>query len=414
MKSKGPIQLTTMKRFKFFVIIFIDIFLIGTIPVIGSAKSLHSDIKPNRFFSTEDIAQLHENLTRKKELPANLFLIGHRGMGPTNLYTQFTQFPENTLESFKEAILLGADGLEFDVFQSKDGHFIIIHDDELWKNVYGIERDGSQLPLLETSKTYRVSQKTRSELSKLAVGPNKECPPTLIECIELIEDANRIRISLGAPPLFLNIDIKNPELSLTCFDFIKQYIDLHSSSTIKFQSIFFTSASMNTLVFLSENIKISHPAISSLVSLIPQISTIQIYGKDNVGDHFIVKNPVKFDEKIIMDLKNLGKKMQLNGIDCVLWDLNPNLVKLCAQNGWSLHLVASNFNNYNNLKEFSCFIFYISQLCPIFLKVDWLSEIISILNYHLQTELSNNERNLFIEKLPLQKPLSDPMKLGRF
>jgi glycerophosphoryl diester phosphodiesterase len=46
--------------------------------------------------------------------------IAHRG---------FTKkFPDNTLEAFRAAIDLGADGVEFDVHETADNHFVIFHD----------------------------------------------------------------------------------------------------------------------------------------------------------------------------------------------------------------------------------------------------------------------------------------------
>jgi glycerophosphoryl diester phosphodiesterase len=46
--------------------------------------------------------------------------IAHRG---------FTKnFPDNTLEAFQAAVELGADGVEFDVHETADNHFIIFHD----------------------------------------------------------------------------------------------------------------------------------------------------------------------------------------------------------------------------------------------------------------------------------------------
>ena len=49
--------------------------------------------------------------------------IAHRG---------FTRdSPDNTLESFYAAIKLGADGIECDVRETADHHFVIFHDDQL-------------------------------------------------------------------------------------------------------------------------------------------------------------------------------------------------------------------------------------------------------------------------------------------
>jgi glycerophosphoryl diester phosphodiesterase len=39
--------------------------------------------------------------------------------------------PENTLEAFEAAVLLGVDGIEFDVHETCDGEFFVYHDDRI-------------------------------------------------------------------------------------------------------------------------------------------------------------------------------------------------------------------------------------------------------------------------------------------
>lgn len=63
--------------------------------------------------------------------------VGHRGARAYEI--------ENTLESFRKAIELGANAVELDVRKSKDGKVIISHDDNL-KKVFGID-----LPLSEAT-----------------------------------------------------------------------------------------------------------------------------------------------------------------------------------------------------------------------------------------------------------------------
>ena len=50
-------------------------------------------------------------------------VIAHRGF--------HRDFPENTIEAFKAALDLGADGVEFDVQETADGQFVIHHDDDI-------------------------------------------------------------------------------------------------------------------------------------------------------------------------------------------------------------------------------------------------------------------------------------------
>lgn len=48
--------------------------------------------------------------------------------------------PENTLESFKLAMEMGADGFELDVHVSRDGELIVIHDETVDRTTNGIGR----------------------------------------------------------------------------------------------------------------------------------------------------------------------------------------------------------------------------------------------------------------------------------
>lgn len=55
--------------------------------------------------------------------------IGHRGAAGTH--------PENTMASFRRAIELGCDGIEFDVHRTADGELIVIHDGFLNRTTNG-------------------------------------------------------------------------------------------------------------------------------------------------------------------------------------------------------------------------------------------------------------------------------------
>jgi glycerophosphoryl diester phosphodiesterase len=55
--------------------------------------------------------------------PDARLVIGHRG--------NRAHAPENTLESFREAVALGVDAVEFDLRVSRDGVLVVMHDDTL-------------------------------------------------------------------------------------------------------------------------------------------------------------------------------------------------------------------------------------------------------------------------------------------
>lgn len=74
-------------------------------------------------------------------------IFGHRGNSK--------EYPENTLPSFQSAAEIGVDVIETDVHLSKDGHFVIIHDDS-------VERT--------TNSKGSIRELTLSELKKLDAG----------------------------------------------------------------------------------------------------------------------------------------------------------------------------------------------------------------------------------------------------
>lgn len=74
-------------------------------------------------------------------------IYAHRGSSGTH--------PENTLPAFSEAIRAGADGIELDVHFSKDGHLIVMHDEEVDRTT-----NGKGL----------IREKTLEEIKKLHAG----------------------------------------------------------------------------------------------------------------------------------------------------------------------------------------------------------------------------------------------------
>ena len=102
-----------------------------------------------------------------------MLIIGHRGASAVA--------PENTMAAFREAIAVGADGIEFDVRLTRDGVPVVIHDSTL-------RRTGS-LP-------QRVADLTWNEISKVDVGSwfgesfANETVPSLAELFTLFQTNN--------------------------------------------------------------------------------------------------------------------------------------------------------------------------------------------------------------------------------
>jgi len=100
-------------------------------------------------------------------------IIGHRGASAVA--------PENTMAAFREAIAVGADGIEFDVRLTRDGVPVVIHDGTLGRTG-GVSQ--------------RIADLTWSEVAKVDVGNwfsrsfADETVPSLAELFTLFESNN--------------------------------------------------------------------------------------------------------------------------------------------------------------------------------------------------------------------------------
>ncbi|MGX7244016.1 glycerophosphodiester phosphodiesterase [Enterococcus quebecensis] len=114
-------------------------------------------------------------------------IIAHRGSKGTH--------PENTLAAFKEAIHIGADGIELDVHLSKDNELIVIHDETVDRTTNGHGE---------------VNRLTLEELKQLDAGswfeinPMFQEIPTLVEVLLLLKKENFQGL--------LNIEIKTDKI----------------------------------------------------------------------------------------------------------------------------------------------------------------------------------------------------------
>jgi glycerophosphoryl diester phosphodiesterase len=105
----------------------------------------------------------------------NFLNIGHRGARGHEA--------ENTLASFRKAIALNADGVEFDVHVCQSGELVVLHD-------FTVDRT--------TNGTGTVTKMTLTELKKLRINDAFEIP-TLAEVLALFDQKYFINIELKGP-----------------------------------------------------------------------------------------------------------------------------------------------------------------------------------------------------------------------
>lgn len=116
-------------------------------------------------------------------------IIGHRGNGRTT-ESPFTEgkAPQHTLRSFEQAIAAGAEGVEFDVFMTRDAVPVIVDKDVVF---------GHTVALLDCA-----------DVQTITIGRD-DCVPTLEQALILLNDLNDAR-GAGKDKLFINIELKGP------------------------------------------------------------------------------------------------------------------------------------------------------------------------------------------------------------
>ena len=110
-------------------------------------------------------------------------IYGHRGASG--------YAPENTLEAFRLAMEMGADGFELDVHMSKDGALVVIHDESVDRTTdgTGLVRDLTLAQLKQLDASFGMEAYKGAKI------------PTLDEVFDLIRDTRHI----------VNVEIKTDE-----------------------------------------------------------------------------------------------------------------------------------------------------------------------------------------------------------
>ena len=117
-------------------------------------------------------------------------------------------YPENTILAFNKALSLNIYGIELDVHKSKDGHLVVIHDEDIQRTF-----KGKGLVMKHT-----LSELKKFDCRKFEFIKNLDCKiPTLREVFELIKDTDII-LNIEAKTDLIHYDLEQDVL-----DLIKEY-----------------------------------------------------------------------------------------------------------------------------------------------------------------------------------------------
>ncbi len=334
-------------------------------------------------FSQSDIDKTLENKAYSQMLKERtghqLLLTAHRGMGPTSVFgSTFPNeyLPENSLESIKQAIMLGADAIEIDVFKSQDGVMMVTHDDEIWRNEYGATRDGSVLPAGETKDSYIVGKKTSEYLGNIHIGPNGEKLPTLQEVTDLVEQANVFLRENGHKPVVLNVELKDATAVDETVDFYSK--QLSENPKLSMDDIIFCSFNHEALKKLKQAFSDNHKlqvlqqnfperAITN-IRVAPGIKTTMLFRDGDVNKDFSLAPNARYDDAKVAKIANLIKQNQFSGPDGILWDIREDFLKTAPAG--ELHASTSDFRQYQDDRDFAKVLLKLSEQATTFFKCD--------------------------------------------
>ncbi len=143
-------------------------------------------------------------------------IVAHRGASGT--------FPENTLSSFREAIRLGVESIEFDVHLSKDGELVVIHDNSVDRTTDGSGKI-ENLTLKEI-KTLDAGVKFHSRFSGERV-------PILSETLDIMPSNIKLNIHVKAYPTTRDILIEKVINEMVRRDILDNAFFTSDADTIK-------------------------------------------------------------------------------------------------------------------------------------------------------------------------------------
>jgi glycerophosphoryl diester phosphodiesterase len=255
----------------------------------------------------------------------SLRIIGHRGMGPTSGLRLIPpeQAPENSLRAFEEALRYGADGVECDVAKTSDGHIVIIHDDELNKNVAGADREAYDLG---TAQHYTLEQ-----LKRFDIG-HGEPIPALTELLDLIVSKDADYYDKMGRHLVVNIELKGEDVVDGTYATMMEYVE---QGLLSKEQFIFNSFKWDRL----ERMRSLDPD----VKLVPNMRTVQLFGPEQVSmPGFVVEDACGYAPDGLKDIYDLHQKINIHAIDCVINDMRPPMFDFCREHGVGLYASTSN------------------------------------------------------------------------
>lgn len=215
------------------------------------------------------------------------------------------EFPENTMLAFRKAYETGCEGIELDVHLSKDGHLVVIHDEQVDRT---------------TNATGFVRDFTLSELASINAGPENvfEGIPSFEEYCIWVQDLN----------LITNIEIKTnryyyPGIEEKLIKMVQKY---HLEKKVLFSS--FNHASLWK--------------VKTLEPTIPCAMLVNSKGIGNAGSYAKAMGMEFFHPDGSTLTEEVVKECHSEGIQVNVWTVD-DMAMLKRMIGWGVDGIITNF-----------------------------------------------------------------------
>lgn len=201
-----------------------------------------------------------------------VIVLGHRGFS--------AKYPENTILAFQKAIEAGADGIELDVWLTKDGRVVVMHDETIDRtsNLRG-----------------RVKNMTLGEIRRAELAMGQRIP-ALEEVFEVLPEEAMV-----------NIEIKDADAVKAAYNIVKRF---NASERVLFSS--FLVEALYKLRELDRDIKLALLVEDEkIIPRIPELSReLNLYSINVPVEGASILGMERF-KQALMWIKGMGLKVAL-------------------------------------------------------------------------------------------------------
>lgn len=266
-----------------------------------------------------------------------LKIIGHRGNGRTidTTYNQDQPY-EHTLESFRQAMEDGADGVEFDIFTTKDKHPVIYCKDDLGGHA--------------------ISAQTLAQVKQHKL-PDGQTVPTLREALDLF--------STFPDDFVYNVELKGSSVVEPSLDVLSEYVD---AGAFEWSQFLFSSFDWDKLGLVKELAPEAH--------IQPTTATVFIFNQEDVKmPGYTVPLHKTYNAQALKGLSRYVRQHNAHAIDLPTLDIRPELLDIARKlgTGFCTHPTGPRLeqdilrltDQFNLLKDFAD-----ETGLPVYLKLD--------------------------------------------